>query len=212
MAAPTGYKIHDVGLSVDEVFRRPARIKWEKSQIVNLENPPLCDLGNAPGCLYVLLRDHHRSKVKGKIIYVGITKNPKVRFRNHPVYSELAEMRGQTSISFGHVDFSGARKPLSDMKAMEQLEHILIWALWPTLINESKQWALPGTGKHGFQPWHIVNQGFRFSGQMPQEILYPWMLVKSGRNRSNKENLTRTSEKNSENPSISPAGTAASPS
>jgi hypothetical protein len=40
--------------------------------------------------------------------------------------------------------------------------------------------------KHRANAWHLENIGFRFAGQMPREIVFPWMLVKPGRNRSQK--------------------------
>jgi hypothetical protein len=43
---------------------------------------------------------------------------------------------------------------------------------------------MPGFGTQGGSAWHILNTGYRFRGQMPREIIYPWMLVKPGRNRS----------------------------
>ncbi len=68
---------------------------------------------------------------------------------------------------------------------MEEIEHLLIWALDPP-YNDRKNYTLPGMGKHRANAWHLENIGFRFAGQMPREIVFPWMLVKPGRNRSQK--------------------------
>jgi hypothetical protein len=42
-------------------------------------------------------------------------------------------------------------------------------------------------GANGGDAWHVINTGYQFSGQMPKEIVYPWMLVKPGRNRIRKK-------------------------
>jgi hypothetical protein len=65
------------------------------------------------------------------------------------------------------------------------LEHLFIWSLWPEL-NEKKTSTLPGMGSKPGRAWHIMNEGHRFAGRMPREIVYPWMLIKPGRDRSSK--------------------------
>ena len=68
---------------------------------------------------------------------------------------------------------------------MEEIEHLLIWALDPA-NNTNKNYTLPGMGQRRGNAWHIKNSGYRFAGQMPREIVFPWMLVKVGRDRSKK--------------------------
>lgn len=91
-------------------------------------------------------------------------------------------MRGTTSLSIGNVHFADHTWTKTIPRSIAELEHILIWAIGPEL-NERKQYSLPGFGKSG-QAWHITNKGHRFAGRMPREIVYPWMLLKLGRDRS----------------------------
>ncbi len=70
---------------------------------------------------------------------------------------------------------------------LEELEHILIWALWAfghVLDNKKKQNILPGLGLNGGGAWQVKSTGYRFKGRMPLEIVFPWMLLKVGRDRS----------------------------
>jgi hypothetical protein len=70
---------------------------------------------------------------------------------------------------------------------LEELEHLLIWAVpGEYLENDRKQFTLPGMGAHRGHAWHVRNTGYRFSGQMPHEIVYPWMMIRAGRDRSRK--------------------------
>src|SRR5262245_47573598 len=57
------------------------------------------------GYLYALLRDHHRSKRRLVIEYVGLTENLSYRFYNHSTARKVRDMTGQTSLSIGEVDF-----------------------------------------------------------------------------------------------------------
>jgi len=78
----------------------------------------------------------------------------------------------------------GRNKAGRTQKTLEELEHLLIWALPFDLVNEKKQFTLPGLGKNGGTAWHIHNKGYRFNGRMPKEIVYPWMMIEHGRDRS----------------------------
>ena len=59
--------------------------------------------------------------------------------------------------------------------------------MWPDLENISKQTTIPGFGRNRGGAWHIVNRGHRFRGRMPREIIFPWMIVKPGRDTSFKK-------------------------
>lgn len=61
----------------------------------------------------------------------------------------------------------------------------LRWTIWPE-FNDRKAYSLPGIGSQPARAWRIYNAGYRFSGTMPIEIVYPWMLIKPGRDRSAK--------------------------
>jgi hypothetical protein len=119
------------------------------------------------------------------IAYIGITDRLERRFRNHPTAEQLISRKRRTFLSIGHIDFGRFTKPSARTKQMtEELEHILLWALWPDLENINKLGCLPGWGENGTQPWHIKNTGHRFSGRMPREIVFPWLLIRPGRDRS----------------------------
>jgi hypothetical protein len=91
-------------------------------------------------------------------------------------------------ISIGVPEFAKYhhRKGKKGTRAIDEIEHILIWAVSPK-FNERKMFTMPGMGKHPGRAWHIANLGERFSGTLAREIVYPWMLIKPGRNRSKKK-------------------------
>lgn len=195
MSAPTHFKIADFGGDIEQVCNssnrrlyKPVTVSWSRPQIWRKDDPaPIGMPEEAPGYLYVLTRNHHRAATKDKIVYVGITNNLKKRFDDHPKAEQISKLRGETSLSIGTLDFHGYRTAISfNRRAIEELEHIFIWSLWHTLCNEKKMFTLPGMGAHPGRAWHISNEGYRFSGRMPREIVYPWMLVKPGRDRSQK--------------------------
>jgi hypothetical protein len=168
----------------DKIFKKVVT-HWSKPKILHDgEKPPIAE-DEASNCIYCLVRDHHRANTKARIVYIGITKDANRRFVRHHVAEELTKKRGQTSLSIGTVDFESYWRKKNTQLALNQLEHLLIWALWPEL-NDRKSCTLPGMGKNTTQPWHIWNMGFRFFGVMPRELVYPWMLVKPGRDRSAK--------------------------
>lgn len=193
MAIPRNFKCADWGSEIEEIANsqdhplfREVEVTWSKPRAwIQGEAAPIDADANVEDCLYCLVRDHHRSNVKTKIAYVGITKDPSTRFVNHHVARKLTSMRGRTSLSLGSVDFGDYWRRGGTRQALEQLEHLLIWALWPS-ENDRKVYTLPGMGAHPAKPWHVRNIGFRFAGTMPRELVYPWMLIKPGRDRSTK--------------------------
>lgn len=144
-----------------------------------------------PGYLYALVRNHGNSRTKDSIVYIGITNNLKQRFKNHPKVDQIRGARGQTGLSIGEIDFGSYRtaKTSGNRRAIEELEHLLIWTLWGDLWNEKKQFTLPGMGQHGGRAWDVSNEGYKFSGRMPRRIVYPWIMIDPRRDRTLKNGL-----------------------
>ena len=137
--------------------------------------------------LYALIWNHGKSSSKNHIKYIGLTTSPKTRFGNHETAKGIVQQRGQTHFSYAPIDFISGKNKIDRVgKALEEIEHLLIWALPNELHNQRKQYTLPGNGKNRGNAWHIFNTGYRFSGRMPREIVFPWMLVKPGRDRTKK--------------------------
>lgn len=162
---------------VELVWRDPTC--WEKGQRI----PQFED--DEP-FVYALIRDHGKAAVKDRIEYIGLTSAPEHRFGNHKTAKQIVAKRGRVLFTYAPVDFvKGRNREARTKTALEEIEHLLIWAVPPdNLWNEQKQFTMPGLGSNGGRPWHIVNRGYRFHGQMPREIVYPWMLLKVGRNRA----------------------------
>lgn len=142
--------------------------------------------GNDP-FLYILLRDHGNARTRDQIVYVGLTRSPGTRFGNHQRAKAIVARRGTVRFTYAPIDFRGRNRVERVSRALEELEHLLIWAVpGRHLENEKKQFTLPGLGSRGGSAWRVYNKGYRFSGQVPIEIVYPWMLIKPGRDRSTK--------------------------
>lgn len=193
MAAPYGFRPVDYGEDHEHlVARRALRritidwtkpLRWRPTD----DGPPLPVTPQRPGFLYALSWDHHLAFRRETIAYIGITEDLGTRFREHRRAEELLARKRKTFLAVGDVDFGSRINPdESTRRVIEELEHILIWALGgeQDLLNERKVLSMPGYGTQGGSAWHILNTGYRFRGQMPREIIYPWMLVKPGRNRS----------------------------
>ena len=171
------YNAADVGLAPGDIsnFRRvelnwSEPLEWHKDAL----NPCAYD---GP-CLYILQREHGRARERMRIVYVGLTKNPQRRFQNHPKAKEILERRGKTFFSYAPINLTGRNKDARTARALEEIEHLLIWALWPGLENERKMFVAPGMGLNRGSGWQIVNTGHSFLGQMPAEIIYPWLIIK----------------------------------
>ncbi len=194
MTTPYGFKIADFGGEVEAISNRLGRplfksvtISWTAPQIwLREEAAPTYLAEDAPGHLYALVRDHHRAKTRENIVYIGLTNDLSHRFANHPKAEQLRSMRGTTSLSIGNLNFHGYRTAIQKSKpVIEELEHLLIWALNPA-YNDRKMYSVPGVGARPSRAWHIICDGHRFAGRMPREIVYPWMLIRPGRDRSKK--------------------------
>jgi hypothetical protein len=151
---------------------------WEKGQSKPKFNP-------AEQFVYALLHDHGNASTMDRIVYIGLTTNPRHRFGNHETALDIVSRRGRVQFTYAPINFIRGKDRLRRIKAaLEEIEHLLIWAVPDHLGNEKKWFTLPGMGLNGGAAWHILNKGYRFRGQMPAEIIYPWMLTKCGRNRS----------------------------
>lgn len=190
MAVPKGFKPADLGGEPGDVDCNPAyrkiAINWSKpAPWVRDESAPIDRAQKKPGYLYAISWDHHRAARRETIAYIGITSKLRSRFDNHPRAAQLLARKRKTFLSLGHVDFGRFKKPSENTRRItEELEHILIWALWTDLENDRKAICIPGYGVNGGGAWHIINEGHRFGGRMPREIIYPWILIKPGRDRS----------------------------
>lgn len=186
----SGYKIADFGGQPDEIENRSGgalfqtvELDWSKPLLWH--DPKKVPVSHDEPCLYVLQRDHQSASSSMRVRYVGLTISPKTRFLNHPTADRLVKMRGDTYLSYAPVVFTGRNREARVKSTLEQVEHLLIWALWwHDLENDRKMFTLPGMGTNRGTAWHIINKGYRFQGQMPKEIVYPWMLIKPGRDRS----------------------------
>jgi len=137
--------------------------------------------------LYILFRNHGRFSDRDRIEYVGLTASPRTRFGNHRTAREIVTQSGVVSFSYAKVEITRGRNRIDRLqRALEEIEHLLIWSIDEELWNEKKQSTLPGLGINPGQAWIICNEGYRFHGKVPKEIIYPWILLKPGRNSSAK--------------------------
>lgn len=193
MAAPSQFKAADFGGEPEDVCNAAGN-RLYKEVVLNWCTPrPWNEFKVSPvngedtACLYALVRNHHKSQSKDHIAYIGLTTNPQDRFLNHPKAQSIVERQGSVGLSLAPINITSGRNRVHRIKtALEEIEHLLIWAVWHELENDKKMFTLPGMGTNGGNAWHITNEGYRFSGRMPREILYPWMLVKPGRDRTSK--------------------------
>jgi hypothetical protein len=137
-AAPWG-KIDDVRNHHGKPLFNEVYIRWQSPEAWEKGAPPPVNGASGRNHLYCLVRDHHRSERRGRIVYVGLTRALATRFANHTVAKQLLTMRGKTSLAVGDVQFGKYWHKQGDKRAIEQLEHILIWALSSSdLLNERK--------------------------------------------------------------------------
>lgn len=194
MGAPGQFQIADFGGETEDVqnaagnpLHKMVSLQWcRPRQWRKGEAAPIHDEDEP--CVYALVRNHGNARSKDNIVYIGLTKNPQTRFANHPTAKRIVKMRGEVGLSLAPINFVKGRNRIQNLKrALEEIEHLLIWSLWQGLENDRKMFTLPGMSRNAGNAWHIVNEGYRFSGRMPREIIYPWMLVKPGRNRTAKK-------------------------
>lgn len=192
MAMPQQFKVADFGDEPDETGHYcVAKIDWSEPKPWDEDGFAPLGAAKRKDALYVLVRDHWRANRKNSIVYVGMTVNLPGRFREHHCADRLRKKRGSTLLSIGNVSYSGRHKLWASRnpgKALKQIEHILIWAL-PNLENDKNQFSIPllaGKNVAEAKPWIIKRdiRSHRFHGRMPREVVYPWMIVKPGRDRS----------------------------
>jgi hypothetical protein len=155
-------------------------------------------LAGEPG-LYMGLANHPRQKDRDRIFYVGLARDlPKRLTRQHPIYKNYVDKRSSSkiSVSMATPRWLNIRVKDDELESvLRHLEHLLIWAVWPYLDNKQNMERIPGTSgaltKRNL-PWIITNAGpYRFRGRLPRQIVFPWMLIEPGRDRSAKAAKSR---------------------
>lgn len=183
-----GFKPVDFGVPPNEVECRPSyrevTVRWTRPIDLPPSGPIRAfeNIEEKPGYIYLLGCRPSRASQAEMIAYVGITKNLSRRFFNHARVGQMREeARRKPFLSVGLIDFGAMKAPTRRAKQItEELEHIYIWAL-DAEMNFNKQVCVPTYGANGGDPWHIRNIGHTFSGAMPSEIIFPWMLIKARR-------------------------------
>lgn len=191
MGGRTLLKAADLGAEVEELTNaagnelyKTVRLEW--SEPIVWRKGRSSPTSRHDPCVYVMMHDHGNAHAKKRVRYVGLTKNPSTRFLNHPTARAIVNKPGEASVSFAFIEFIRGRNRIKRLeRALEEIEHLLIWVLDPP-ENTRKMFTLPGMGKNRGNAWHIHNNGYRFHGQLPQEIVFPWFLVRAGRNRTEK--------------------------
>lgn len=190
--AEWGASIADVTNAADNPLFHEVELYWEKPTPWE-KGQRLPTFNTDRPFLYILMRDHPRSLTKDRIEYIGLTTSPRTRFGNHSKAKEIVRKSGKVLFSYAEIEFiTGRDKLRRQTQALNELEHLLIWAVPPTYLENIKKWhTLPGMGQNGGEAWHVKNKGYRFRGQMPREIIYPWMLVRPGRDRFTRQTHER---------------------
>ncbi len=181
--ADWGDSIHDVQNAAGNPLFKVAELSWTKPVVWNKgDRKPAFD--DTEPFVYALVRNNGNFREKDHIEYIGLTTSPKTRFGGHGTALEIVAQRGEVKFSYAKVDFIKGKNRIERISmALEEIEHLLIWSVFDHLWNEKKMYTLPGLGKNGAHAWHIINSGYRFSGRMPREIVYPWTLVRRGNRR-----------------------------
>ncbi len=196
MGEPSGFKIADFGWEPEDMpgpttgkMYCQVTIHWQDPRLWRKgEIAPIDGIDTPSGAVYALIRDHGNAIQTNNIQYIGKTEALDTRFNNHQKALEIVETNGDTSLSIGVIEFAEYHRTDDISHDLEEIEHILIWALNPPL-NEKKNETLPCRGVNGGKPMLLINDGYRFSGRMPLEIVYPWMLIKPGRDHSYKTTM-----------------------
>ena len=191
MSSPKHFSVADFGAEVayiknnkDKRLFRAVDVNWSPPKLWERDqDAPVSDADYAPANVYAITRHHHLEKRRENIVYVGMSLHLDKRFANHPKADLIRHLAGEIKLSVGTVTFGPWSHKKSIKKSVEQIEHILIWALAPK-FNNKKVYSLPGFGKNGASAWHICNGGHRFAGRMPLEIVFPWMIVRRGHDHS----------------------------
>lgn len=173
--------VSEIQNSAGNPLFKTVELEWSRPKIWS-KDMRVPDFDTEEPFLYALVRNHGNSKTKDHIEYIGLTKSPSTRFGNHKTAKAIVNKRGSVGFSYAPIDFIKGKNKIDRVsRALEELEHLLIWAVDDELENQKKMFTLPGLGINGGNAWHILNKGYRFSGRMPMEIVFPWMLVRPGR-------------------------------
>lgn len=194
MAKPRGFNLADFGDEPDDTgLYCLAEITWSEPKPWSDDDKAPLGASERDDAIYAIVRDHGNQSKAGKIVYIGMTTTLPTRFNQHHCADEIRKKRGATLLSVGTVHYRGKHSRwayANPNQALRQIEHILIWAIWPTLVNNKNQNSIPllaGKNIAQAKPWIIRREGHRFHGRMPREIVYPWMAIKPGRDRSTKK-------------------------
>lgn len=80
-------------------------------------------------------------------------------------------MRGETTFSYAPVDFIKGRNRIGRIeKALQEIEHLLIWSLGDELRNLRKKYTLPGMGTKGSNAWQIINTGIALADRFREKL------------------------------------------
>jgi len=185
-AADWGDTPDDVRNGVDRPLYKRVELEWSRPTTWSKDQRTPTYETDEP-FLYALVRNHGNSLSRDRIEYIGLTESPGKRFGNHTTAHAIVAKRGSVKFSYAPIRFVQGRNRIERIgRALEEIEHLLIWAIPDDLINEKKQFTLPGMGSNGGNAWHIQNTGYTFSGRMPFEIVYPWMLLRHRPDRTQK--------------------------
>src|SRR5262249_5860765 len=150
--------------STGQQLYKQVELKWEKPTIWAKE-ARLPTFHTDEPFVYALIRNHGKFRDKDRIEYIGLTSEPSKRFGNHPKAREIVRQKGVIRFTYAPINITRGRNRIERLKrALEEIEHLLIWTLWDNLWNDRKMFTLPGFGSKGGNAWHIINGGYRFSG------------------------------------------------
>jgi hypothetical protein len=185
MASPVDFEMADFGGEVASVVNARDNPLY-KEMLLNWSAPILWVKGSRSPekkieepCVYALVRHHGLMQGGPRIEYVGLTRQPKGRFANHQTGRKIVARNGEVHLTYAPVPIKGRNRIENQKRALEEIEHLLIWAVWEDWMwNERKLFTLPGMGTKRGNAWHITNEGFPYAGLMPSEIAYPWMITR----------------------------------
>jgi hypothetical protein len=185
MTTPALFKIADFGSEASSIVNAQGNPLYK--EVVLKWSPPIlwrkgekCPENKVEEpCVYALIRHSGHMSAGPRIEYIGLTRRPLARFANHKTGREIVKQHGQVHLTYAPVPIKGKNHVENQKRALEEIEHLLIWAVWEEWMwNQRKLFTLPGMGTRRGNAWHIVNSDFPLTDRMPKEIVYPWMIVR----------------------------------
>ncbi|MHB8283640.1 MAG: hypothetical protein ACYDD1_03095 [Caulobacteraceae bacterium] len=129
------------------------------------------------GGLYAMLRSHWRQTDARRVAYIGKAIDFANRLNDQHQHIDIVRRLGRTEISCGRVRFENIRARFGHYL---ELEDIVKFAVVAHLENKQGMESLPGfraSQRQAMQPWLIVNDGYKFGGLMPKNIIYPAFAI-----------------------------------